>query len=365
MTNPEPALLISPNRGASLEVQTVRWLRKAIAIGLWAQYLPGERELSERIGVSRPTLRLALEQLERDGLIEVRSRRRRRIVAGMVGKAAALSKKGVVGLLMPEVVLEQLPFQRDLLDVARERLAKKGFRIEPHLRAACFTGRPARALQSLTENNPVDAWLLVNAPSRVHRWFARHHISCVVSGSCEAETKLPSVDVDHGVACHHAVGVLARSGRRHIALVLPKVSQPGDVESEREFNLAVSEYPLKIKSLVVRHEETVEGLKSSLDKVLACADPPDCFLVARPPFALTTLMHLLDRGYQIPEDVALISRADDPLLSYSSLQVSCYRANARIFGRQLADELIRAAESGFGSRRSVRQLPVYMNGATV
>jgi len=362
MTDPESLL---PSRYASLVVQSVRWLRRAIADGVWSQHLPGERKLSERLGISRPTLRQALEQLERDGLIEVTPRKRRRIVGGVGGGVSGRSGGGMVGMLMPEFVLAQLPFQSELLGVARERLEKTGYQIESHASAACFTGRPAKALQNLVESNHVDVWMLVNTPPRVQRWFARQHVPCVVSGSCEPSTHIPSVDIDHGVACRHAVGVLARSGRKNIALILPKGRQPGDVDSENEFQQAVAEFPHEIVSQLIRHEHTVESLTNSLDEALSGSHPPDSFLVAFPPFALTTMMHLLKRGYRIPEDIALISRSDDPMLDYASPQVSCYRANAVLFGNQLADELIRVAEGGFGSKRTLRQLPVYVEGETV
>jgi len=252
-----------------------------------------------------------------------------------------------------------------LLEVARERLEKKGFEIEFHVTAACFTARPAKALRKLISDNQADAWVLVNTPAHVQVWFARQHIPAVVSGSCAPGTLLPSVDIDHGVACRHAVGVLYRSGKKNIALLLPKGTQPGDVESEKGFLQAVTDCPHDIKSRIIRHDESVEALKSSLDRALSSKTPPDGFIVALPLFALTALMHLLKRACRIPEYTALIARSDDSMLSFSSLPVSCYRANAALFGCQLADEVIRVAESGFGSSRAVRQLPVYVEGETV
>jgi hypothetical protein len=63
-----PAALTPPT---SLIVQAVLWLRQALADRVWRDHLPGEREFCEQVGVSRPTLRLALAQIERDGLVQV------------------------------------------------------------------------------------------------------------------------------------------------------------------------------------------------------------------------------------------------------------------------------------------------------
>jgi GntR family negative regulator for fad regulon and positive regulator of fabA len=48
-------------------------LIKAIVEGIFPvnSHLPGERELAESIGVTRPTLREALQRLERDGWVEI------------------------------------------------------------------------------------------------------------------------------------------------------------------------------------------------------------------------------------------------------------------------------------------------------
>jgi DNA-binding GntR family transcriptional regulator len=47
--------------------------------GHWQGHLPGERELCAKLQVSRHTVRAALDELERDGLLEVSDRQRRKI----------------------------------------------------------------------------------------------------------------------------------------------------------------------------------------------------------------------------------------------------------------------------------------------
>src|SRR6185503_7916079 len=66
-------------RRPSLVDAAVGILRRDLQSGIWREYLPGEHRLCERLQISRPTLRHALEMLRREGLIEVSQGRRRRI----------------------------------------------------------------------------------------------------------------------------------------------------------------------------------------------------------------------------------------------------------------------------------------------
>ena len=357
-----PAALSAP---ASLIVQAVRWLRQALADQVWQEHLPGERELCAQVGVSQPTLRLALEQIERDGLVEVTHGRRRRIIAhaSKVEPAAAAKKR--ICMLLPELSTARLPFQTGIFETMRQRLDKAGFRIETHVSGACGSTRPEKALEKLVAQNPADAWLLVHTSPRTHQWFARHRIPCVVSGSCETATALPSVDIDHGAACRHAVGVLVRSGRRHIALLTPCGSRPGDVESELEFQSAITSHGKALRSIIIRHEDSVPGLINAMDTTFLHRNSVDALIVARPSYALLALTCLQKKGIRIPQDVALIARTDDPMLDFATPRISCYRADAEIFGRQLADALLALVAGGFGWQRTTRQLPVFIRGETV
>lgn len=353
------------SRASSLTVQAVQWLRKALADRIWTGILPGERELCDCIGVSRPTLRLALEQIEKDGLVEVTHGKRRRIIAHPSVAIRTGPAKRIIGMLLAEPGYVRLPFQSGIFETMRDRLEKLGLLVETHVSAPCFSGRPDRALEKLTSLHRVDAWLLVHSPPSTQNWFARNHVPCVVAGSCEPSTLLPSVDIDHGAACHHAVGVLARAGRKNIALLTPKRAQPGDIESEMEFQSAVKAHRGAIASRVIRHEESVPGVMRSLDALLSRESSTDAIIVARPSYALAALTYLQKSGCRIPKDMALIARSDDPMLDFATPRISCYRAEAAVYGRQLADGLAEVVASGFGSHRRARQLPVFMPGETV
>src|SRR5205085_2774779 len=77
VSSPDQFMKQLPQR-LSLVAQTAGILREQITAGTW-EHLPGERELCARLRVSRPTLRLALEALRKEGLFHVAQGKRRQI----------------------------------------------------------------------------------------------------------------------------------------------------------------------------------------------------------------------------------------------------------------------------------------------
>ncbi|MEM7719887.1 MAG: FCD domain-containing protein [Pseudomonadota bacterium] len=86
--------------------------------------LPSERELSERLGVSRPSLREAVAKLQDGGLLETRANSGI-FVADVLGSAFS---PGLTRLFSAheEAVFDYLDFRRDMEGLAAERAARLG-----------------------------------------------------------------------------------------------------------------------------------------------------------------------------------------------------------------------------------------------
>lgn len=348
-------------RRASLAESAAQVLLAQLDAGRWSDFLPGERFLCEQLQISRPTLRQALQVLERKGRLEVTPGRQRRII-GRRATGIPASRRQVIGVLSSLPMQALPPFVLFWIDEVRSDLAKAGYQLEFHGNAPCATRHPARTLERLVHGAPASVWILLLTAPPVQRWFQERKLPCLVAGSCAPEVSLPSVDVDYRATCRHAVGVFRRSGHVRLALVIPAGGLVGDAASEAGFLDVADNGP---PPLILRHDGTPEDIVHKVGNCLRAPCPPTGFLVARSAHVLTVLTWLLRRGCQLPSKVALISRDDDAFLDFVTPRVARYSSNPVVFARRVSGAVLQMARSGSAPVRPIRQMPKFLPGETV
>ena len=251
-----------------------------------------------------------------------------------------------------------------MMDALRERPTKADCSVEFHVNPACYSAKPARALEKLVHHHPAIAWLVFGSREPMQHWMIRRQLPCLVVGSCAPGISLPSMDADHRAACRHAGGVLLRKGHRRIALVLPQNAQGGDMDSEQGMREALKGTP-EAHLRILRHDGTTAHLCDLLDAVTHSPNQPTAFLVARALHSLTVMIHLMRRGKRIPQDLAVISRDDDPFLQSTSPAITRYTTNPAQFARRVSMAARQLAETGTLPAHAIRLMPEFIAGETV
>jgi len=349
----------------SLVSEATAALRNTLKSDLWTDYLPGERVLSSQLHVSRQTLRAALKQLRREGLVAVEPGRRRRILRHSEQSSSRIQSK-VVCMLSPLPLHSLRPFDIFLVDNIREHLAEEGYHLELHVSHRFYSKHPFKALESLVHQKPIAAYILFLATLQIQRWFLERGLPVCVAGSSYPEVELPAVDIDHRAVCRHAVGTLFSKGCHQIVLLIEDIRRAGDEESRIGFLEAAQRMNGTPRhAIIAEHDGTSQGICAKLDALLSASNPPDGFLVANSAHVLTVIGHLLRQGIRLPGQVNLISRDDDSFFKYVVPTVARYRYPPALFARKLSRIVVQLARGTNVQAKNTLLVPQLITGETL
>ena len=271
-----------------------------------------------------------------------------------------------VALLAPEPLEQLRPAHVLWIDELRAMLGERGCRLHVLHGAQYFRADPAAALEKLVRQHPHGCWILTLASASCQEWFARRGLPCLIAGSCHAGVDLPSRDLDHRAICRHAAGVLLGLGHRRLAFVTPKSRHAGEIESEAGFLEGVrASRHADAAAVVCQHDGTADGLSQLVRLLVATRPTPTALLVSNAYHCLAVVSGLARHGVRIPEDMSVISRDEDPFLSFLVPTPSRYIASPRAFARSLLQPVLELLGGNAVSQRAWRLMPQFVRGASV
>ena len=349
----------------SLVAQTVAFLTAQIDKGGWREWLPSERALCELLQVSRNTLRSALAQMKTEGRVRPVHGAGNQILAAPGGRSTPPRSRDVA-LLTPEPIERLRPMQSLWIDDMRALLSERGVRLRVFHGHHYYAVNPGAALQKLVGRNPHGCWILMLANETVQRWFGKIGVPCIVAGSTYPGLDLPFRDLDHRAMCRHAAGVFLGLGHRRLVMLTQRSRRAGDLESEAGFLEAVkqSRHP-DAESLVVHHDETVAGVAQAVRRIVKLQPAATAWLVIHPHFYLAVASRLARAGVQIPEEISLISRDDDPFLSFVVPAPARYVVGPHLLAKSLLRPVLDLLDGNPVTQRGNRIMPEFFRGESI
>lgn len=316
-------------------VQTVESLRSALEQELWAGTLPGERILTETLGVSRPTLRAALEILEKERWIKTTSSRPRVIL----NRPSAPPKRPLRKVILLAKEPEQEMARMSLLYVKslRQKLEGAGMEFEFLYHPRFSQNSSLHISELLPRPNAATVFILFSIPRAIQLYCQKSGYSAVIAGSSAKGIRFPSLDADYRGAARHAAGVFLGRGHRRIALFIRDSGLAGDAMTEVGFlEGARVGRDRGVVAKVILHSDDSEAIQRKLKSLMRNpAHRPTGILVGRAHHAVTVLCTLQSLGFKVPEDVSLICRDADFGLDWTVPRISCYQYSAEKFATQL------------------------------
>lgn len=347
-------------RRITLVEQVTRILRQDVLDGRWTRGMPGEHRLSDELQVSRSTLRVALDVLRREGLVQVAQGKRRSIASRPTRRSA---RSTTIGLISPLSMHESSSIF--VFDELRRRLQAAGYGLQIHVIPQVSERSRLQNLQQLYDQTRAACWVLSSCSLAIQRWFAQQDGQVLVLGSCHKGVDLPFIRSDLAAACRHAVGALHRHGHHRVGLLLPRLHFAGAVEAEESMRSACEKLPGATIQPHIRYcRADSSAVTSAVSAMMKPGDSPTALMVLMPVDAITVHSHLLNQGLRLGKDVSLVSILDHPFLSRLTPTLTRYTYNNYGFARYLARQVIKLATSG-GRPASISIVPDFIPGETI
>ena len=354
---------LMPERG-SLVAECRRVMLARMSAGEWGEQLPGERRLAEQLQVGRDTIRLTLERLQHEQVIEAAAGgKRRRINREALAKTPPSRQPTLkVGMLSPHR-LERL--QQSMLievDHVRRALAEKNGTLELYAPPWYENARPTKQLARFLEEEQPTAWLLYRAGRAVQAGFEQARVPCIVRGHPLPGIKLPHIDVDWEATARHAAARLWRAGHRRVAVISASDSLAGVAAAVKGVMCFDGE---GFDPQQIEEDGSVDGLIRSLTRSLTSGRPPTALIATRPRQAATALTWLASRGFKVPEHLSLITLLREPYLEYLVPRIAGYLVDPAAVARLVIRRLERLISGGQSMEGSPWLVPTEVRGNSI
>jgi len=360
MAGPTPEVKMIPDRRSLVE-RASDAIMTQIAAGRWKGWLPQERSLAPTLGISRNTLRAALQRLRTNGVIEPIRGQGYQIIKSSFTKTRGGTQRRTVMVLSPEPLDWLRPTLSILIDELRVILFQNDIHLEVHSGKHYYRSSTPALLKKLVAQHPATCWILIRASARVQQWFAQQKIPCLVSGSTFPGVQLPSVDLDYYAVGAHAAGRFLGLGHRHLLIVAEAGSFAGLNACTSGF-CEVTEKTPGATATILKHSGNIEEIRSLLIKTFNRKPRPTGVLVANSYFYLTVSGALHQQGLRVPDDVSLMCTDSDHFLPFVLPQPSHYDFNHESFARKLAQKIDKILHGDPLKEKDVRLFPKFLPG---
>ncbi len=351
-----------------LAVKVSHEIKQEISRGAWREILPSEHKLSSEIGISRTTLRRALSLLETEGWIQIQQGSPTRIVKK--APKTKRSKKTLsknIGVLTPSSLSEMRHYSLFWIDELRSILHDFDYRLQMHHGRVYFREHTGRSLSELVKTHPADCWILAFSTPYIQSWFEAHNIPAIVSGYPADEVELPFVCTDSRAMVFHAIGQLTAKGHKNIALIREDLSSPGANAMEDSFlDTCRKQAARGINGTVIKlRDDSPTTAKNTILASLKRSKPPTAFFIVNPLHSLTALTSLPRRGFQIPEDISIVTSYGDPSLTYLNPMPNHYAIPYVQLAKKLADLALKMSSGMYDFQKHNFIMPKPIKGQSI
>lgn len=285
----------------SISAQAVDHLRHEILQGRWRQTMPGRQKLAEELGLNEKTVEVALDQLEKEGLLESQGAgKRRRIVANVEHQPSVLRVAYLEHSPGDKGEAYMISLTHQLQDAGHAPFYADKTLTE-------FGMKPSR-IARMVKKTQADAWVVCAGARSILEWFAANDIPCFALFGPMDDLPLPGTKPDRVKPLTEATRALLELGHRRISFLcrhqnrhpLPAIGLRVYLSELEAAGIETGDFHLP------EWEGSAEGLMRILDSLCDSPTPVTALFLDEPFLYHAAHHHLSKRGLRIPEDISLI-----------------------------------------------------------
>jgi len=351
---------------SSLVEQVMDALRREIEAGTCRGWLPTERALCAQLRVSRRTLRCALEQLKKHGLVTARVGVGTRVIAPAGGAGTAKADEELsVGLLMPDPIDVLRPYVALWVDLLKTELFEAGVALRVHSGPHYFQRGAANALRRLVAQHSHTCWILALSNSWLQQWFAASGLTAIVAGMPDPAVKLPAVYLDSGALGRHIAGRMLALGHRQLLMLSEPRPSPGAAAAELGFLGAIRAAGRAARGEVLRPEGTPAGYRRAIERLLRTRSAVTAIFSLNPLLGATVVTTLMHHGHRLPRDMSFATTYGDPFMRFLSPEPTRYAYQPAMFARKLARTALQVVRGEEPTVPRAHIIPTFVKGETL
>jgi DNA-binding LacI/PurR family transcriptional regulator len=262
-------------------------------------YLPSERELCDRFGVDRITVRRSLEMLVGDGLVE---------------------KRAGVGTYVKEFPLKSRPVENRmnvLFVLPKDRITESYntalfYEVEKECKANGYsliysTLGTAEGFQALCDGNNISGVLLVGKfTDKQYEDCLRTGLPAVVVNNCQEG--FVSIDSDNEEGAYAAVDYLCNLGHERIGVILGEEGFVVTRDRMKGYQRALTDHGIDWRQQVIGYGDWTfdKGFSVMTDMLNSEAPPPTAVFAMNDLTAIGAMEAVREQGLSVPGDIGIV-----------------------------------------------------------
>ncbi|MDO4491051.1 MAG: GntR family transcriptional regulator [Lachnospiraceae bacterium] len=344
------------------------WIKKNIEDGVWkaGDRLPTENALAEQFGVSRQTVRRALDVLKAEKVIE-KTQGSGTFVYGQSGRKNTQRQRNYTIAIISTYVDHYI--FTSVLKGVEKILTSNGYMLQ-----IFFTNdsihHEKTILKNLIQRNDVDGIIvepsksaLPNPNIPLYQELQNMGIPMINFHTGYPELQLPCVCLDDKKVAYDATELLIQAGHESIAGIFNAEDGQGRLRYSG-FLKAMWDNHLRTdsKRTIWLDSDMLTRLKSIEEYLFDCMNEVTAVLCYNDEIAYEIINMAVKRGIRVPEDLSVVSIDDSDLASINSIPFTSFRHPKEALGRILGENMLRVIEDPdsdanyvFDSEPSIRQ----------